>query len=184
MGLVSTVAAAAVASLLAVGVAGPAVALPGLGLRNWLVVLFSVNVGLSGVSFGALRQLNPLDLAVLILAAVAFAGFWPGPRKPHRGWMAATIALPLVGVGVLLVTGLWGRSGLMSAAIVMSFLLLGSRMWLGVTGIAANALLLVGDFGTTGSRSLVMALLLGVAYALLVVWFVGLALALRSRSKR
>ena len=50
------------------------VALPGLGLRNWLVVLFALNAGTGGLPADPLRILNPLDFAVLVLVGIAFLG--------------------------------------------------------------------------------------------------------------
>ena len=57
------------------------VALPGLGLRNWLVVLFALNAGTGGLPADPLRVLNPLDFAVLVLVGVAFLGLRPALGK-------------------------------------------------------------------------------------------------------
>jgi hypothetical protein len=169
------VAAALEATVLSVGVVGLIVASP--VLQPWLAVLFGINAALAGLSMDALSVISAIDIVVLALAVLAFAGFWPGPGKPHRIWMGLAILLPLAGIAVLLATGLQGRSGLMGGGIVLSVLLVGSRTFrpLGYLGGAANLLLLVGDFSTSGARSALVASLVAVGYVLLVIWFAWIA---------
>jgi hypothetical protein len=52
-----------VVAVLTVGVFSPTVPLPGLGLRNWLVVLFQINAGLGQLPADPLHIVNPLDIA-------------------------------------------------------------------------------------------------------------------------
>ena len=150
------IASGLVAALLVVGVAGLLLGAP--IARPWLAVLLGINAGLGRVSLDTLEAVHPIDIAVLLLAGVAFSAFWPGPGKPHRGWLSLAIGLPLAGIVVLVATGLWGRSGLMGGGLVLSILMLGdaSHRPLGYLGIAANLLLLIGDFSTVG-RSLPIA---------------------------
>jgi hypothetical protein len=132
----------------------------------------------------ALSVITAVDIVALALAAVAFAGFWPGPGKPHRIWMGLAILLPLAGIAVLLATGLQGRSGLMGGGIVLSVLLIGGRPFrpLGYVGAMANLLLFVGDFATTGASAVLVASLVAVGYVLLVIWFAWIAWFLISRT--
>jgi hypothetical protein len=176
------VGAALEATLLCVGIFGLIVASP--VLQPWLAVLFGINAGLDGMSMDALSVITAIDIVALALAAIAFAGFWPGPGKPHRIWMGLAILLPLAGIAVLLATGLWGRSGLMGGGLVLSVLLVGSRTFrpLGYLGAAANLLLLVADFSTTGARSALVASLVAIGYVLLVIWFAWIAWFLMSRT--
>ena len=44
------------------------------------------------MSLDAFSVVNAIDILVLVLAAIAFAGFWPGPGKPHRGPTAESLA--------------------------------------------------------------------------------------------
>lgn len=168
-------AAALTAAILLVGIAG--LAIGSTGLRLWLAVLFGINAGLGGVSLESLRAINPVDITVLVLTGVTFIGFWPGPGRPHKVWMALAILLPFAGVAVLLATGLWGRSGLMGGGLVLSLLIVADRASrpLGLIGIAANLLLLVCDFATAGSRSVPVAGLTALGYVLLIVWFLWIA---------
>jgi hypothetical protein len=176
------VAAALEATVLCVGIIALIVASP--VLQPWLAVLFGINAGLDGMSMDALSVITAVDIVALALAAVAFAGFWPGPGKPHRIWMGLAILLPLAGIAVLLATGLQGRSGLMGGGIVLSALLIGGRPFrpLGYLGAVANLLLLVGDFATTGARAVLVASLVAVGYVLLVIWFAWIAWFLISRT--
>ncbi len=170
--------AAAISSLLVIallltGIIGLAIALPGLGLKNWLVVLFGINAGVGEVSYNSLSILNPLDIVVLVLTGLTFVGFWPGLGKAHKVWNSIAVALPFIGIVVLLVTGMAGRSGLMGAGLVMSCLMFGDHSFrpLAYLGVVANVLLLFGDFATSGVQTLVVAALVAIGYVLLIVWF-------------
>ena len=151
------------------------VALPGLGLRNWLVVLFALNAGTGGLPADPLRILNPLDFAVLVLVGIAFLGLRPalGKNENSRIWTAVAAALPFIGIAILLVTKLAGRSSVMGAGLVIAFLMLKSRAFkpLASLGLLANVLLLGGDLATGGSRAPFTAALVGVGYVLLIAWF-------------
>lgn len=171
---VSGLAAALAALVLLVGIAGLATGTP--AVRPWLAVLFGIDAGMGGVSLGSLGGIDPIDVVVLVLAGVAFAGFWPGPGKPHKPWMGLAILLPFAGIGVLVATGLWGRSGLMGGGLVLSLLMLGNPGFkrLGYLGIAANLLLLAGDFATTG-RSVLVAGVVALGYVLMIAWLAWIA---------
>ncbi|MDU0312266.1 hypothetical protein RKE38_01105 [Phycicoccus sp. M110.8] len=171
------VAAALTAALLGVGAAG-AVGRP--GGRPWLVVLHDVNAGRRGVTLETLRGVHPVDVALLVLAAGAYAGFWPRLGAAHHVWLVLAVAQPVAGVPLLLVTRRVGRSGLMGGALVVSVLLLVEDVWVaaGWLGAAASALLLVGDFDTTGRPNRVLAATITTGYAALFVWFWVLALLL------
>lgn len=169
-----------VAAILLIGLVGFGSGVP--SLLTWLTLLFAINAGLLGASLASLKVFNPLDVTVLVLTAAAFAGFWPGPGRPHKVWMGLAIALPLAGIALLFATGLAGRSGLMGGGLILSVLMLGDRRSrpLGYVGIAANLLLLVGDFGTVG-RSPIFAALVGAGYLLLILWFTWMAARLLTR---
>lgn len=168
-------AALLVAAILLIGIVG--LVTHALSLLPWLAVLFGVDSGWRGVSFDSLHAISAIDLAILALAAVAFLGFWPGPGRPHRLFMALAVGLPLAGIVVLIVTGLWGRSGLMGGGLVLSALLLGHPRFrpLGYLGLAANLLLLAGDFATRDAVTLPVAGLVGTGYVLLIAWFLWIA---------
>jgi hypothetical protein len=149
-------------------------------VRPWLVVLFEINSGRHDASRETLRGVEPVDVLLLVMAGVAYTGFWPGPGASHVVWMTLAIAQPLLGIPLLLGTRLLGRSGLMGGALVLSILMLVDGTWTatGWLGATAGLLLLVGDFGTTGRPSPPLAAFLGLGYGLLVAWFAWVAVLL------
>jgi hypothetical protein len=178
---VGLVASGVVALLLVGGIKSFFVVLPALGLQNWLIVLFRMNVGQLG--FDSLRTLNPVDFAALALVGLTFLGMWPLLARGRKIWASLAVALPFIGIPLLLVTHLTGRSAVMGAGLIVSFLMLrtpGFRT-AGYLGIAANVALLVGDFGTTGSPMPVVAVALAVGYVLLLVWFGWISASLWTR---
>lgn len=141
--------------------------------RPWLVVLFGINAGYGDVSPDTLRAVQPVDVLLLLLAGVTYIGFWPGPGASHAVWMSLAIAQPLLGIAILVATHLWGRSGLMGGALVLSILMVVDGTWTatGWLGVTASLLLLVGDLATTGRPSRLLAAVLAVGYGALVGWF-------------
>jgi hypothetical protein len=137
------------------------------------VVLFQINSGVGALPPDPLRIVNPVDLVTLALAGVTFLGFWPTFRNVNRALIGIAVALPPVGAAVLLATSLAGRSSVMAAGLVIAFLMLRCQAdrSLAYLGLLANALLLVGDFGTGESPSPVVTALVAVGYVLLAVWF-------------
>lgn len=169
------VAALVTAAMLLAGIGGFAARFR--RLRPWLAVLFGINAGWGDVSRDTLRGINPIDVLLLLLAGVTFIGFWPGPGTRQLAWTALAIALPFAGIVILLATGLAGRSGLMGGTLVLSILMLLDDGWTGAgyMGIAASALLLVGDVGTSGRRSRLMATIVATGYVALSGWFLWIA---------
>jgi hypothetical protein len=179
------VAALTVALLLLLGVVGLAVSSPGLGLRNWLVVLFQLNSGRGSLPSEPLRLVNWLDAAILVLVALTFLSLWPGPGRPHRLWMAIAVALPLLGIPLFLLTHLAGRSGALGGGIIVAVVMMTSRgsTLVGIVGLFANVLLLIGDFATSDSRGPLVAATVALGYVLLVVWFTAIGADLLFRRR-
>ena len=146
----------------------------------WLALLAAVNASRRGTTRDALRGVRPVDVTLLILAATSYVGFWPGPGAAHDVWMTIAIAQPALGIPLLVATRMLGRSGLMGGGFVLSVLMVVDERWTaaGWCGLVACLLLLVGDFGTTGRRSRLLAVALCVGYVALVVWFAWLAVIL------
>jgi hypothetical protein len=176
--VVGGIAAIVAAATLLVGIAG--MAPRSHRARPWLVVLLKINAGYDDVSRETLRGVESFDVLLLLLAVATYTGFWPGPGAHHVVWMTLAIAQPLLGIPLLLGTRLFGRSGLMGGALVLSILMLVDGAWTaaGWLGVTASLLLLAGDFGTTGRTSRLLAALLAVGYGALVAWFGWVAVLL------
>lgn len=150
------------------------IALPGLGLRNWLVVLFEINAGAGGLPVDPLRVLNPLDFAVLLLVGFTFLGLPPQDWHRSRVWWIIAVVLPFAGIALFAITRLAGRSAVMGAGLVIGFLMRkgpGLQRPLAYLGIVANALLLIADFATGTAWSPIVAVIVSIGYILLVAWF-------------
>jgi hypothetical protein len=178
------VAALLVAGTLAVGVAALALDLPGLELRTWLVVLFQIDAGIGNLPPEPLRVFNPLDVAVLVLAAVTALGVHSVLPRPNRVWLAIAISVPVAGIGVLIATHLAGRSSLMAAGLAVSVLMTrdADLRRLGYLGIAADVLLLAGDVATGDDTESAVAVLIALGYLLLLAWFALLSRRLLASS--
>jgi hypothetical protein len=138
----------------------------------WLVVIFKVHSGFSGM--GLPTGLNLLDLAILTLVAVMHLGLYTLLRKTSRVWAVVAAIQPLLGMALFLATANAGRSAVMGSALVASFVMLrGGSVSKAVAymGIAASLLLLAGDF-TAGvvPPSTLIASLFAAGYALLTTW--------------
>ncbi len=138
-------------------------------------MLFKLNAGFTSVQFDQLHGLNPLDIALMALVTVTFLGLYPAFRGTRRVWSILAAAMPFLGILVFLATNTAGRSGVLGAGLIVSFLMLRSAAFgrgIGAVGLLANALLLAGDFSTMPhSQSSVVALFVGIGYMLLTAWF-------------
>ena len=143
--------------------------------NNWLVVLFKLNAGFDGVQFDLLHRLNALDIAIMALVATTYLGLYVALRRTSRIWSIIAAVMPFLGIVVFLATRIAGRSGVMGAGLVISFVMLRSNSFgqvIAFVGILASVLLLAGDLGTTeNSPSIIVAVLIGIGYVLLMTWF-------------
>lgn len=141
------------------------------------MLLFQVNLG--RIDYDSLKSLNPLDLLVLLLVGITLVGLWPVLARGKKVWISIAVAQPFLGIVLLAATHLLGRSAVMGGSLVAAFLMLRTPdyKFTGWLGIAASSLLLVGDFGTTGSKVPFLAGCVGIGYLLLVAWFAWIAFA-------
>lgn len=144
--------------------------------NNWLVVLFKLNAGLSGVQPDSLHALSLLDVAIMGLFCPMFLALYVALRRTSAAWTIVAASLPFLAIPVFLITSMAGRSALLLAGLIISTVMLRANTF-GKTsayvGIVAGALLLVGgDLGTAiFSSSNTIAVLIGVGYVLWVIWF-------------
>jgi hypothetical protein len=111
----------------------------------------------------------------MALVATTYLGLYAALRRTSRIWSIIAAVMPFLGIVVFIATRIAGRSGVMGAGLVISFVMLRSNSFGKVTafvGILSSALLLAGDFGTTeSSPSTIVAVLIGIGYVLLMTWF-------------
>ncbi len=142
---------------------------------NWLIKLFKLNAGFDSINFDVLHGLNPLDIVILALVAVIYLGLYTALRRTSRIWAVVAVVQPFLGIVLFTVTALAGRSAVMGAGLVISYVMLRSNIFRkanAFVGILSSVLLFVGDFGTTAnSGSSIIAILIGIGYVLLVIWF-------------
>jgi hypothetical protein len=143
--------------------------------NNWLVVLFKLNAGLEEMQFDRLYGLNALDIAILVLVAITVLGLCFALRQTSRVWSIVAAVIPFLGIGLFISTKLAGRSAVMGAVLVISFVMLRSKIFskiIAISGILASIFLLAGDFGTSETtHSSTVTLLVGIGYVLLMGWF-------------
>jgi hypothetical protein len=141
----------------------------------WLITIFKLHAGSRGVQPGLLTGLNPIDLVFLAVVGVMHLGLYAVLRKTSRVWSIVAAVQPWLGMVLFLVTSSAGRSAVMGAALVASFLTLGSAVFKKITayiGILGSALLLAGDFSVgVIPPSAFVAALFGIGYVLLMIWF-------------
>ncbi len=158
--------------------------------NNWLLLLFSLHAGISGVQPDQLYVLNPFDVVIMVLVATTFLGLYTALRRTSKIWSFIALVQPFLGIVILIATNAAGRSAVMGAVLVISFVMLRSTTFGNATpyaGILASVLLLAGDISVGIARSSIMAVLIAVGYVLLIAWFFLIArrlLQLRHPEKR
>jgi hypothetical protein len=142
--------------------------------NNWLVVIFKLHAGLEGVQPSLLYILNPLDIALMALIGTMYLGLYAALRRTSKIWSIVALAQPFLGIVIFMATRSAGRSGVMGAGLVISIVMLRSRIFNKVTaymGILSSSLLFVGDISVGISQSYIFAILTAIGYVLLTAWF-------------
>lgn len=142
--------------------------------NNWLVLLFKLHAGVNGVQLSQLYVLNFLDIVIMILVAITFLGLYVALRRASKIWSLIALVQPFLGILIFIATKSAGRSAVMGAVLVMSFVMLRSNTFsnnIAYAGILASVLLLVGDLSVSIARSSIIAILIGIGYVLLITWF-------------
>jgi hypothetical protein len=142
--------------------------------NNWLVVIFKLHAGFNGIQPNLMYQMNLLDIAILALVGTTYTGLYAALRRTSKVWSLVALAQPFVGILLFMTTKTAGRSGVMGAGLVISIVMLRSQLFntrLVSIGILSGALLLAGDLTASLAPSLFLAVLTGIGYVLLVIWF-------------
>jgi hypothetical protein len=141
---------------------------------NWLIVLFELHSGFAGAEASQLQGLNLADTVSLALVAVTHLGLYAAIRKSGQFWSVVALAQAILAPVLFIATQSLGRSGVMGAGLIASVVMLRSHSFgkaSAYVGILAGILLLIGDFSVGIVRSNIIAILIGIGYALLIRWF-------------
>ena len=148
--------------------------------NNWLVVLFKLNVGFSGVQQDLLNTLNLLDTVIMILLGIVFLALYGLLKRASKIWALIAAFLPFIGIPIFLITATAGRSNLLIGGLIISAVMLRRNIFSKVTayvGLMASTLLFfAGDIATAiFSSSSVIAAFIAVGYMLWIIWLLLLA---------
>ena len=142
--------------------------------NNWLAIIFKLQAGFIGGQPDPLYGLNLLDLAILALVGMSYAGLYAALRRTSKVWSMIALAQPFLGIVLFMTTKTAGRCGVMGAGLVISAVMLRSKLFnrlFAYTGLLSGVLLLAGDLGAGMAPSYFLATLTGIGYLLLVAWF-------------
>lgn len=92
--------------------------------NNWLVLLFKLHAGVSGVQLDQLYVLNLLDIVIMVLVATMFLGLYAALRRASKIWSIIALVQPFLGIVIFIATKTAGRSAVMGAVLVISFVML------------------------------------------------------------
>lgn len=153
---------------------GPIISWLSLFQNNWLVIIFKLHAGFSGVQPGLLYGLSLLDLTIMALVCTVALGLYTALRRTNKIWSIIALTLPFTGIMLYIATKIAGRSSVMGVGLVISVVMLRSQLFskfIAYMGILASVLLLAGDFSVGVPQSNVIATLFGIGYVLLTTWF-------------
>lgn len=142
--------------------------------NNWLVLIFKLHAGFSGVQADLLHVLNLLDLAILALVGTLYLGLYAIFHRTSKIWSFIALALPFLGIMLFTITRIAGRSSVMGAGLIISLVMLRNNIFnkvIAYMGILASLLLLAGDFSVGIPNSNIIAALFGIGYVLMMTWF-------------
>ncbi len=156
--------------------------------NNWLVVLFKLNAGVSGVQTNSLNVINLLDIVIMALFCTMSLALYGALRHTNKIGSFIAAVLPLLGIPIFLITSTAGRSTLLLGGLIISIIMLRGKVFSRLSsyvGIVASVLLLfAGDIATAlFSSSNVIAFFIGIGYVLWMVWFFLIARRLYQLSK-
>jgi hypothetical protein len=110
--------------------------------NNWLTLLLRLHAGSSDVHSNMLNQLSAMDLAIMALVCILFISLYLLLRKTSKVWSIVALAQSALGMVLFLATRTAGRSAVMGAVLVISFVMIWSGVFgrvLAVIGIVGSA---------------------------------------------
>lgn len=140
--------------------------------NNWLVKIFILHAEFSDIQ-ADLHGLNLLDIFILLLVSITCLSISTVLRNARKVWSLIAFVLSVIAILLFLATQIAGRSTVMLAVLINSFVMLGDKTFRKGTiyvGILAGVFLFVGDL-TVGVQSEIITTLFGIGYMLLITWF-------------
>jgi hypothetical protein len=147
--------------------------------NNWLVKIFILHAEFGDI-YADLHGLNLLDIFILLLVSVICLSVSTIFRNARKVWSLIAFALSVIAIILFLVSQIAGRSTVMLAVLIISFVILNDTTFGKVTvyiGILASVFLFVGDL-TVGVHSNIITALFNIGYVLLITWFFLIAQSL------
>jgi hypothetical protein len=138
------------------------------------MVIFKLHAGFKGVGSSRLYELNFLDIAIMALIGTMYIGLYAALRRTSKLWSLIALVQPFLGIAIFITTKSAGRSGVMGAGLVISFVMLRSNIFNKVTafiGIMSSIFLLVGDISVSNSDSNLITIFTGIGYLVFTAWF-------------
>ena len=148
--------------------------------NNWLIVIFKLHAEFSGIHADLLHGVNLLDIVFLALVGFICLSLSTAFRKAGKTWSLIAFALSLIAIILFIATQTAGRSTVMLAVLIISFVMLSNEIFGKATiyaGILASVFLFIGDL-SVGFHSNVITILFGIGYVLLITWFFLIAQSL------
>lgn len=139
----------------------------------WLITIFKLQAGFVGIQPYRLAQLNLLDIIALALIGILIIGLYIALHRTSKIWSMVALVQPFLGILLFILTKNAGRSGLMGAVLVISIVMLRSKLFdkrYASIGILSGIMLLAGDFGVSAAPSPILAVLTGLGTMLLITW--------------
>ncbi len=150
--------------------------------NNWLVKLFKLNAGISGES---IYIFNLLDILIMGLVGIMSLPLYPTLRKVSKIWSIVAICQPFLGIVIFSITHSARRSGVLSAVLTISIIMLWSNNFGKIPacmGFLVGGFLLTGDILSAFSL-FIIAIIIAVGYILIMIWYILIALKLFQLSK-
>jgi hypothetical protein len=139
--------------------------------NNWLMKIFILHADFNSVH-ADLLGLNLLDIVILLFVSVICLSLSTAFRGAGKAWSLIAFGWSVIAIILFVITQLAGRSTVMLAVLINSFVMLRAKTFEKVTvyvGILASLFLFVGDL-TVGVHSNIITILFGVGYLLLTTW--------------
>ena len=147
--------------------------------NNFLVLIFKLHAGFSGIEEGALGGLNFPDITIIVLVGVMTLALYPALKQVNMAWAIAATSLPFIGLALFLITHEIGRSGILASGLIISLIMLRGNIFgrsTALVGILAHSCFLIADISIAFGYSITLAAIMGIGYVLFLIWFILIGL--------